>query len=318
MHLTTPRFFRIILTVLAVIFMFFLSVSTGLVSALFPMAITIATPAYFAWESRLIDTAASLVLIGLLLMALARTGSSLRGDSPNDDLSVNSMAHLEVRHEANEESLRSDNTPDSNGSKVGIRKSFVPRRIFVASVLAGLVLVASLIDRAFTDPHPTDTLINNAIELSRSGQIVPAVESIMQVMPKKFTPSAFTLYYFASGWESEIGAWSTSEKLDVWLMRSSIVLDNPDALIVGLIQYDRIVEAPLPRSVDTQLLSSATSATWRETVEAAISWQGTGESSALVTNLERDYTEATATARAGFQEAIGLVRSYVKSYSKVG
>lgn len=286
---------------------------TGFVSALFPTSITIGAPNLYSWASRFIDPVASLILLGLVIIATIRVSGDSLSDSPLIDHQNESLANVEAdkasftRRQDGDEHF----TPATTRGRIllGDGRS----RVVLAAILVGTVLVASLIDRALTDDHPPKSLVNSAIVLSSSGQITPALESIMQFIPRSYSSSAYGLYYLASGWQGEIGAWSTAEKLDVLLMRSSVAIRNPDSLVLGLTQYDLAKASPLPRSADANLLSSATSPSWRNVVEAAITWQKSGASSNLIKDLTSASKISPIASRAVFQQAIDLVRTYHSS-----
>lgn len=313
MHNLTKRPLRTLVVGVATFWILLISMSTGLVSALFPASITIASPKFYVWASRSIDPVASLLLICLVFMAMIRVRRNSHSDSiliehPNPSATDVAAHAIATPRQRNQEGNLTFAKP-----KGGIFHGEGPRRIVLVTVLAGAVLAASQIDRALTDDHPSASLVNSAVSLSTSGQITPALESLMQVMPRNFTPSAFNLYYFASGWESLIRAWTMAEKLDVLLVRSSIAIKNPQGLVVGLIQYDQVKETPFPRSVEASLISSVTSSAWRNTVKAALAWQRSGATLTFIKNLEATSKISRFAVRVEFQQAI----DYVKSYSSV-
>jgi hypothetical protein len=284
--------------------------STGFVTAIFPASITIASGHFYIWASEMMDTFASLTLIVLVLIAQlhVRSEPDARVETSDDHTIPNGAEAASTAGTTLEADLETHSAFDRRlgGSHGRARR----RPILIAAVIVAAVFAASLFEQVLGGNHFNSSLENSAISLSENSQILPALESTLREIPHNFTSSAYSQYFLASGWASDIGATSTAANLDVLLVRASIVNENPVGLVVGINQYSVEEHRPLSLLAVSENLTAAESRTWLLSIQAAVAWGNSGNASALIHYLRATSKDSPPILAQEFQQAITMVQNY--------
>jgi hypothetical protein len=292
----------------AAIWVVMIGMSTGAVAALFPDSITIDSGHLYIWASRLSDTLASLTLISIVVIAYLGVQHRSKSDITLSESDV--IAHEVGSTNFAPTSTDSDVEQHSNSDNHNHVHVARPRLVVVIALIVGTVLLASAFEQVLGGNHFNASVEESAVSLSENNLVLPALEATLQEMPRNFSPSAYQQYFLASGWASDVGAAGTAANLDELLMRASIDLRNPIGLVIGLNQYSVEENHSVSKSVREHMLTTIELRSWRMTVQAAFQWQKSGNTSALIRDLETISKESSPLRTQEFRAAIALVQSY--------
>lgn len=238
----------------------------GFTADIMPISVALDDGYPYAWLINHMDGLLTIALALLVVSILVKEGYS-RNDSDSSNMS----------------------NKDSNDSYSTAQQKYKTLAHPLPWVVTALILILGImiISRISVNSFRTQ-LLAGAARIQLTGSTQAAIDSVQSILDSKYSSADNAAYFYASGWEQDLGHTQQAISLDINLIKSSTQNGSIYNLAVGLTQDYSLTKKPISKRLSSWVRSAIKGHPWESADLAMLQWNRSQDTHILSKSLLSD------------------------------